>query len=39
MITARLGRGNVTYVQRDEDPRDYKVELREVERELGFEPR
>ena len=39
VITARLGRGNVSYVHRDEDPRDYKVSFEKVRSVLGFEPR
>ncbi len=39
MITGHLGRGDVRYVRRDEDPRDYKVSFEKVRRELGFEPR
>jgi len=39
LITGRLGRGDVTYVHRDEDPRDYKVSFEKVERELGFVPK
>jgi nucleoside-diphosphate-sugar epimerase len=38
MITGRLGRGEVSYVHRDEDPRDYKVSFEKVRRELGFKP-
>ncbi len=38
IITERLGRGNVSYVHRDEDPRDYKVSFEKVKRVLGFEP-
>ncbi len=38
IITGRLGRGEVSYVQRDEDPRDYKVSFEKIRRELGFEP-
>jgi nucleoside-diphosphate-sugar epimerase len=38
-ITKRLGRGNVSYVHRDEDPRDYKVSFAKVRGVLGFEPR
>ena len=38
MITDVLGRGNVTYVHRDEDPRDYKVSFEKIRRELGFQP-
>ncbi len=39
VITTRLGRGNVSYVHRDEDPRDYKVSFEKVRSVLGFEPR
>jgi nucleoside-diphosphate-sugar epimerase len=39
LITDHLGRGEVRYVQRDEDPRDYKVSFEKVRRTLGFEPR
>jgi nucleoside-diphosphate-sugar epimerase len=39
IITGQLGRGDVSYVRRDEDPRDYKVSFEKVRRELGFEPR
>jgi nucleoside-diphosphate-sugar epimerase len=39
LITGRLGRGEVSYVHRDEDPRDYKVSFEKVRRELGFKPR
>jgi len=39
LITERLGRGDVTYVHRDEDPRDYKVSFEKIRNELGFEPR
>jgi nucleoside-diphosphate-sugar epimerase len=39
LITERLGRGDVSYVHRDEDPRDYKVSFEKVRSELGFEPR
>jgi nucleoside-diphosphate-sugar epimerase len=38
LITKRLGRGNVSYVHRDEDPRDYKVSFEKVRSNLGFEP-
>jgi nucleoside-diphosphate-sugar epimerase len=38
LITERLGRGDVSYVHRDEDPRDYKVSFEKIRRELGFEP-
>jgi nucleoside-diphosphate-sugar epimerase len=39
LITARLGRGEVSYVHRDEDPRDYKVSFEKIRSQLGFEPR
>ena len=29
----------MSFVHRDEDPRDYKVSFEKVRRELGFEPR
>jgi nucleoside-diphosphate-sugar epimerase len=38
LITGRLGRGTVTYVERSEDPRDYKVGFERIRSELGFEP-
>jgi len=38
LITARLGRGQVEYVHRDEDPRDYKVSFEKIRSQLGFEP-
>jgi len=38
LITTRLGRGDVIYVHRDEDPRDYKVSFARVREELGYEP-
>lgn len=38
LITERLGRGDVEYVHRDEDPRDYKVSFEKFRSELGFEP-
>ena len=39
IITGQLGRGDVAYVHRDEDPRDYKVSFERIKDELGFEPR
>jgi nucleoside-diphosphate-sugar epimerase len=39
LITGRLGRGEVEYVHRDDDPRDYKVSFEKVRSQLGFEPR
>ena len=38
IITGQLGRGDVEYVHRDEDPRDYKVSFEQIRDELGFEP-
>ncbi|MEA3077053.1 MAG: hypothetical protein QOF60_1961 [Actinomycetota bacterium] len=38
IITAELGRGSVTYVSRQEDPRDYKVSFERIADELGFVP-
>jgi nucleoside-diphosphate-sugar epimerase len=36
-IQRQLGRGKVTYVKRDEDPRDYKVSFDKIRAVLGFE--
>ena len=38
IITGQLGRGNVSYVSKNEDPRDYKVGFERIKDELGFEP-
>ena len=38
LITAHLGRGDVSYVHRDEDPRDYKVSFEKVRDRLGYKP-
>jgi nucleoside-diphosphate-sugar epimerase len=38
IVTGQLGRGDVQYVHRDEDPRDYKVSFERIRSELGFEP-
>jgi nucleoside-diphosphate-sugar epimerase len=38
IITGKLGRGEVDYVSRSEDPRDYKVSFERIKDELGFEP-
>jgi nucleoside-diphosphate-sugar epimerase len=38
IITGQLGRGDVEYVSRTEDPRDYKVSFERIKNELGFEP-
>jgi nucleoside-diphosphate-sugar epimerase len=37
-ITGRLGRGEVTYVRRDEDPRDYRVSFERIRDALGYVP-
>jgi nucleoside-diphosphate-sugar epimerase len=37
-IQAQLGSRRVAFVQRDEDPRDYKVNFEKVRRTLGFDP-
>jgi nucleoside-diphosphate-sugar epimerase len=36
-IRKQIDRGNVSYVHRDEDPRDYKVSFDKIRSELGFE--
>lgn len=36
LITAHLGRGEVSYVSRNEDPRDYKVSFEKIREQLGF---
>jgi nucleoside-diphosphate-sugar epimerase len=36
-IRRQVDRGSVTYVQRDEDPRDYKVSFDRIREVLGFE--
>ncbi len=36
-IGKQTDRGNVSYVRRDEDPRDYKVSFDKIRSELGFE--
>ena len=38
LVTRRLGRGEVSYVHRDEDPRDYKVSFEKIRHTLGFVP-
>jgi nucleoside-diphosphate-sugar epimerase len=38
VITGKVDRGTVTYVHRDEDPRDYKVSFEKIRRELHFVP-
>jgi nucleoside-diphosphate-sugar epimerase len=38
-IVARIGSGEVRYVHRDEDPRDYRVSFERIAGELGFVPR
>ena len=39
LIVGRLGRGEVRFVDRDEDPRDYRVSFERIRGELGFLPR
>jgi nucleoside-diphosphate-sugar epimerase len=39
IIGRQIPRGRVSYVHRDEDPRDYKVSFERVRQELQFEPR
>jgi nucleoside-diphosphate-sugar epimerase len=36
-IAKQIDRGKVSYVKRDEDPRDYKVSFDKIRSELGFE--
>jgi nucleoside-diphosphate-sugar epimerase len=38
VIQARIDSGEVRYVHRDEDPRDYRVDFTRVRDELGFVP-
>jgi nucleoside-diphosphate-sugar epimerase len=38
VIRQRIPRGEVRYVRRDEDPRDYRVDFTRVRTELGFTP-
>jgi nucleoside-diphosphate-sugar epimerase len=38
MITAQVGEREITWVDRDEDPRDYRVSFEKVRSVLGFEP-
>jgi nucleoside-diphosphate-sugar epimerase len=38
LVTERLGRGEVSFVHRDEDPRDYKVSFEKIRGTLGFVP-
>jgi nucleoside-diphosphate-sugar epimerase len=38
IITGEIDRGRVSFVHRDEDPRDYKVSFAKIHRQLGFEP-
>ncbi len=38
VITTEISRGNVSYVHKDEDPRDYKVSFAKIHERLGFEP-
>ena len=36
-IGRQVDRGHVSYVKKDEDPRDYKVSFDKIRAELGFE--
>jgi nucleoside-diphosphate-sugar epimerase len=36
-IDRQVGRGKVSFVKKDEDPRDYKVSFDKIKRVLGFE--
>ena len=38
LIRERLPEADVRFVQRDEDPRDYRVSFERIRSELGFEP-
>jgi nucleoside-diphosphate-sugar epimerase len=38
-IRRQIDTGNVTYVRRDEDPRDYKVSFEKIRTHLGFQTR
>jgi nucleoside-diphosphate-sugar epimerase len=38
IITATVPRGRVSYVRRDEDPRDYKVSFEKIHERLGYVP-
>ena len=38
LIRERLPQADVRFVQRDEDPRDYRVSFERIRAELGFEP-
>jgi nucleoside-diphosphate-sugar epimerase len=38
IIRSRVDRGSVSFVRRDEDPRDYKVSFAKIARVLDFQP-
>jgi nucleoside-diphosphate-sugar epimerase len=38
IIRSQIDRGRVSFVHRDEDPRDYKVSFDKIARVLGFDP-
>jgi nucleoside-diphosphate-sugar epimerase len=38
IITEKVPRGRVSYVHRDEDPRDYKVSFEKIRERLGYVP-
>ena len=37
LVSEQTDKGRVTYVKKDEDPRDYKVSFDKIRAELGFE--
>jgi nucleoside-diphosphate-sugar epimerase len=38
LMQEKIPTGRVSFVKRDEDPRDYKVSFEKIKRELGYEP-
>jgi nucleoside-diphosphate-sugar epimerase len=38
LMQSKIPTGRVSFVHRDEDPRDYKVSFEKIRRELGYEP-
>jgi nucleoside-diphosphate-sugar epimerase len=39
IVQSQVPRGSVSYVRRDEDPRDYRVSFDKIANELGYRPR